>query len=550
MLEHLFAVDRAEHSVVVRVLFGVPLPLLLLVSGPLLGAPGSATMWFVASTTVFMSGWCGGFVSGATATLVSAAIVHHWLLPMHEHQAGFVSDELSWFLAFVAAGLIVSLLHGRLRSVVRRLDARRIEARSQAQQLEETQSQLQEARARLELALDSANIGFWRWDLVSRRIDWDQRLCEWFELTGVPHGEIRYEHWASRVHPDDLDGVIETVRRAREDGKPRVTVYRIVLPGGSQRYIKSSGIVEYDASGQQVALIGIHQDVTADILNTRELAARQREVQTLNRQLEERVAERTAALLDALLHAEAATHAKAAFLRNISHELRTPLNPILGCSHLLAQSLTDPEQRAHLRHIEAGGRRLLALVTDLIELTSTANDDTSHTAVDIAATIHAAIDTFGLAAREKGLQFETHVDAKIPRRLTGDAVRVSQVLMQFISNAIKFSERGPIQVRSTLGRDGPDCIQVRFEVEDQGIGIDPDMQAHVFDAFRQVRDSTIARADGLGIGLALAKRAAERMGGEIGVHSTPGSGSTFWFTARFLREPRAVDTPVAERLYG
>jgi signal transduction histidine kinase len=132
----------------------------------------------------------------------------------------------------------------------------------------------------------------------------------------------------------------------------------------------------------------------------------------------------------------------------------------------------------------------------------------------------------------------------------GDAVRVASVLEQLLSNAIKFSARGRIQLRSMVAPAGPGFVCVRFEVQDEGIGIAPEMQPHVFDAFRQVHVDALARSDGLGIGLALAKRAVDGLGGEIGVHSAPGTGSTFWFTARFLREPGVVGRESRERLYG
>jgi two-component system, sensor histidine kinase and response regulator len=272
-------------------------------------------------------------------------------------------------------------------------------------------------------------------------------------------------------------------------------------------------------------------------------------VQALNRQLEDRVAERTAALLDALLHAEAATHAKAAFLRNISHELRTPLNPILGFSHLLEQAIADPEQQAQVRHIAAGGRRMLSLVTDLIELTRTSNAESSMMEVDLATMVEAAIDTFAAQAADKHLLLESHVDPAIPAGLTGDPVRVSQVLLQLLSNAIKFSDRGVVHVRSLLESAESSSVRVRFEVQDHGSGIDPSRLRHVFDAFRQVDVDATNQAGGLGIGLALAKRAVERMGGEIGAKSEVAVGSTFWFTVQFGME-RSNSAAAPERLFG
>jgi signal transduction histidine kinase len=497
-------------------------------------------LWFLSSTAVFLAGWLGGFVSGAVATFLSAAILHYWLLPAHDDHGWLGSSEMAQFFAFVAAGLLVSLLHGQLRTTVRKLDGRRRVANAQARQLEQTRAQLELALSRLELARKATDVGSWRWEPTTGRVSWDHCVHDWFELPHVDHVGVTYEQWLSRVHPDDVERVLDTLSRAREEGKAQLVVYRLLLPSGKERHIKSSGIVERDADGQELGLTGIHQDVTAEIVTARELRERGREVHVLNRQLEDRVAERTAALLDALLHAEAATHAKAAFLRNISHELRTPLNPILGFTQLLAQSVTDPEQRVQLQHIETGGRRLLGLVTNLIELTRSSPDAMSHTALDIGATVDALIDTYRHAAADKGLAVEAQHDGAIPQGLMGDAVRVASVLEQLLGNAIKFSARGRIQLRSMLAREGPGFVCVRFEVQDEGIGIAPEMQPHVFDAFRQVRDDALARSDGLGIGLALAKRAVERLGGEIGVHSAAGAGSTFWFTARFLLEPQVV----------
>lgn len=548
LLERLFAVDRAEHSVGVRMMLGLPVPLLTLGLATALPAVGPATMWFAASTAVFLSGWLGGFVSGCVATLVAAVGIHQWLVPAHVGHAWGASETIQ-FTGFVAAGLLVSMLHGRLRATVRMLDQRRIDARTHARQLDETRALLQSAQARLALALDSANIGFWRWDFATGRVEWDHSVRGWFELREPSATPLTYDHWVSRLHPDDKQRALAMVEQARRDGQAQLVDYRLRLPSGSERHLRSSGVVEHDAAGHPIAMIGIHQDVTQEAIAARELRAREREVQALNRQLEERVVERTAALLDALLHAEAATQAKAAFLRNISHELRTPLNPILGFSQLLAQSITDPVQQEHLQHISAGGRRLLALVTNLIELTRTANEKTSRTAVDLAATLDAAIATFATQAAEKRLSVEAHVDPAIPAGLSGDPIRVSQVLMQLLSNAIKFSERGGIQVRALLLTAAPASARVRFEVRDQGNGIEPALQRHIFDVFRQGYGARTGPSGGLGIGLALAKRAVEHMGGEIGVESEPDAGSTVWFTLEFDLEPSA-SAPAQERLFG
>ena len=507
-------------------------------------------MWFASSTTVFLAGWLGGFVSGAVATLLSAMILHYWLLPAHDDHGWLGSIEMAQFLAFVAAGLVVSLLHGQLRMTVRKLDGRRRVANAQTKQLEQTRAQLELALSRFELARKATGVGSWRWEPTTGRVNWDHCVHDWFELPHANDGGVTYEQWLSRVHPDDVERALSTLNRVREDGTPQLVVYRLVLPSGVERHIRSSGIVERDANGQELGLIGIHQDVTTDIVTARELREREREVHGLNRQLEERVAERTAALLDALLHAEAATHAKAAFLRNISHELRTPRNPIICFTRLLAESITDPEQRVQLRHIETGASRMLGLVTNLIELTRSSPDETAHTALDVGAIVDAVIDTYRHAAADKGLAVESQLDLAIPKGVTGDAVRVASVLEQLLGNAIKFSARGRIELRSMLAREGPGFVCVRFEVQDEGIGIAPEMQLHVFDAFRQVRDDALARSDGLGIGLALAKRAVDRLGGEIGVNSAPGTGSTFWFTARFLLEPEVVGAGVRERRYG
>lgn len=266
------------------------------------------------------------------------------------------------------------------------------------------------------------------------------------------------------------------------------------------------------------------------------------ELRQLNEELEQRVEERTQDLRDALTRAEAAHSAKTLFLANVNHELRTPMNAILGLSGLLARQVSEPQFRVRVEKIEGACRQLLGIVNEIIDMSDLQANRIQIVSVDfeLESLLDAALDIWRGSASAKGLVLEWKCDPSLPKRLRGDPRRLGQILGNLLSNAIKFSGHGYIGLRVSLAENRDGDVLVRFEVEDQGIGIDQDRQALIFNIFEQADGSRVRLHGGIGLGLAICKQLCNLMEGEIGVRSVPGQGSLFWFSIPLGRGAGAV----------
>jgi len=393
----------------------------------------------------------------------------------------------------------------------------------------QVEQRLIDSEKRLNLALRIARQGWFEANVETGEVAVSE---EYPRMLGFDPAEFHsnLNNWMDSIHPDDLPRLRQRFQQALETGNVQEMEYRRRSKAGDWVWIDSVGqVTERDASGRPLRMTGIHMDITDSKLA-------QIELEQHRRHLEDLVARRTAELSLAKEAAESANVAKSAFLANMSHEIRTPLNAITGMTHILRRSGITGQQSDKLDKIEAAGKHLLEIINAVLDLSKIEAGKfiLTEDPLYLSEMINNVADM--TSARIKTTDLTLTIDAALlPDNLVGDRTRLQQALLNYLSNAVKFTEQGSITLRARVVEDSPGEALLRFEVSDTGPGIPDDALPRLFSAFEQADNSITRKYGGTGLGLAITRQIARAMGGDAGVHSELGKGSTFWLTVRLKK---------------
>ena len=387
------------------------------------------------------------------------------------------------------------------------------------------ENRLLDSEEKLEVAATSAQMGMWDFYPDENRVVVNRMYCK---MLGYDRLEMcandgkwaplinGSDTFASLVHPDD-ESEIFGVKSDEVNSKNQVIrqEFRMRRKDGGYDWILSIGqTYQYHRDGSPERISGVHINVNQSKELQRELA-------------------------EAIAEADNANQAKGDFLANMSHEIRTPMNAIIGMSHLALETDLSRQQRNYIEKTNLSAQSLLGIINDILDFSKieAGKLDIENIDLSIDDLLNNVSNLIGIKVAEKGLELLFDIDDNIPRNLLGDPLRVGQVLINLANNAVKFTETGNIIISAKLNVLTTDYAQIIFSVADSGIGMTPEQQSRLFNAFSQADASTTRKYGGTGLGLAICKNLAELMNAEITLHSEPDVGSTFNLNIPFDLSP-------------
>ena len=367
------------------------------------------------------------------------------------------------------------------------------------------ENELRETKERLDNILNTVNDMIWSTSVETKELLYVNQGAEAIYERSLSDIKKRHGFWAEVIHPDDQFIVNQIYKDLYTKGQTEQE-YRIILPDGRIKWLLDRSWLVRDQTGNPLRMDGMITDIS--------------ERKEVERELKK-----------AKEAAEAANRAKSEFLANMSHEIRTPLNGIMGMTDLLLGTELKEKQLDHLQSIQVCAYSLLDIVNDILDFAKieAGKLEIEKTDFSLRELIEKAIDVIKIKAEQKELDLFCQIDPTVPDQVQGDPVRIRQVLINLLSNALKFTDQGKIDLSVQVGRID-EKVYVNFAVTDTGIGIEPDKLNNIFESFTQADSSTTRKFGGTGLGLAISKKLVEIMGGTIKVTSQPGQGSCFNFT--------------------